>query len=204
MAVNTETLQSIQRAGSALRDAHHLLAQEVSQQARQVSEAMSSDPFNIASDEQFESWKTVARMARSIAAMEEQLKGVYFAAADLHGGRTLSQPLALGFETPSDRVIDAEASKPSVPRARKVSKAAGPAKVADAPQKSARPLRGNAAAALAFFKTRLNHTEFQRVTHPEVVSGASIALGSVGFAIASLKSRGLLEEGGRGEYRLMG
>lgn len=203
MAISSETLNSIQRAGSALLDAQQRLAEEVGQQARQVSEAMAADPFNIASDDQFESWKTMARMARSIGAMEEQLRSIYFAAVELHGGKRLAQPLALGLDPVSqEHVIDAEGPAPTASRRRKASKQSSDASAPGVVGLTSR-LRGNAAAALSFLKTRLGTSGFERVTHAELASGATIALGSVGFALASLKSKGLLAEGERGHYRLL-
>lgn len=200
--MNFDTLQSIQRAGTALHEAQTMLTEEVKRQAAQVTDVLTADPFNIASDSQFESWKAVARMAQSLAAMEEQMKKVYYAAADLLGGKRLAQPqlLALAGESTHD-VID-EPPATALKKARRT-KQPSLAKATGAPPTAKRKLKGNAADALEFFKTRLDSEKFVRVTHHEIVEGASIALGSVGFAISSLKTKGFIAEGDKGHYRLL-
>lgn len=194
--MNTDTLQSIQRAGTALHEAHAMLTEEVKRQAAGVAHVLSADPFNIASDAQFESWKAVARMAQSLDAMEEQMKKVYYAAADLLRGKGLTHPLLLALQhEPMHEVIDAPPA-PAVKKTKQKSAATG----TGAPMTAASKLRGNAVGALAFFKSRLDSEDFVRVTHLELAEGASIALGSVGFAIASLKSKGFIAEGEKGRY----
>lgn len=201
--MNLDTIESIQRAGTALHSAQALLAEEAARQSQRVNASIEGDPFNVSADSEFEYWKGIARMSQSVAMMEEQLKKIYFAAVNLHAGKGFGQVPALSLTPRTDsQVIDAQAPTNG--------NASRPARVKRS-QPKAMPLptpvgvgtiKGGASKAFGFLKTKLLSERFTRVTFAEIGESAKMPQGSISFAIHSLKSKGLIEEGEKGHYRL--
>lgn len=195
--MKSETIAGIQQAGAALHNASQLLIQEVEMQQARVREALAADAFNISTDVHFDDWKSLARMAQVVAAMEEQLKQIYFAAMGVGHGKPFGEkPLLSTVPAAAQDVVDVPARRVArTGRQRHIASQSG--------QDNAVGLKGNAGKILAFLKTKVSREGFTRVTHAELAAGVPLAVGSVGFAIGSLKSKGLLEEGDKGHYRLL-
>lgn len=195
-----ETVAQIQRAGTALHRAQQMLASEAGVQEIRVKELMSSDAFDLSSDDQFEHWKLLARMAQTVQSMEEQLKQIYLAAERMGGDRSFSLPGSLDLAPSLGHVvIDAEVrgpqpvTKPSEQSGKRPKKR---------PELSLRRPQGNAAKTLKFMQRHLNSKDFKRVTHAELSESVPLSLGSVGAAVSALLKLRLLEEGAKGHYKL--
>lgn len=211
--IDATTIGKIQVAGAALHDAQSALADEGQRVAERVREALGQDAFSVSNDQLFEQWKTVSRMAQALAAMETQLKDVYFAAVELGtvGGKSvpssaaprlaLASPLARGVRSGDvvDVVMDDARNAPRKSSGRRAARGAASSTSTATPEPQ---LKGNTASAWAFLRTRLDRDQFTRWTHAELSSGVPLALGSVGAAIGNLIAKGLLVEGERGSYRL--
>jgi len=212
MSISPEAVSAIQRAGQAIHEAQQSLATETSEHASRVAQAISSNAFGAENDAYFVHWKSVARMAQSMLAIEEQLKQMFFSAGEIamngNGSASRSRkPLQLA----ASHVIDAvdvtpqraprQLKKKRMVRARASAKAA-PGVPSRRSQVSNSGLKGNAGRVLDFLQTKIGKEAFGRVTHAEIASGAPVPTGSVGAAISALVSKGLLVEGNRGEYRL--
>jgi hypothetical protein len=205
------TTAAIQRAGQAIQEAHLALVNETNACAAQVAQALDGDAFNLDNDARFEQWKTVARMAQTLEAMNEQLKQLYLAAGDVAMGASSSTStkrlrLAPAREVATDVVEVAVSKKAPRKNARKQGRAKSKPASAPASTRSAvaaSGLKGNAGRVLDFLLTKLDKEQFARVTHAEISEGAPVPLGSVGAAIVGLAKGGHLEEGDRGSYRLL-
>lgn len=195
-----ETVAQIQRTGTALHRAQQMLASEASVQEIRVKELMSSDAFDLSSDDHFEHWKLLARMAQSVQLMEEQLKQIYIAAERMGGDRTFSLPGSLDLSPALGHVvIDAEVRGPQPVTKQSEQSGKRPKK---RPELSLRRPQGNAAKTLKFLQRHLNSKDYKRVTHAEISESVPLSLGSVGAAVSALLKLRLLEEGAKGHYKL--
>ncbi len=202
MSITPDTMAAIQQAGQALDSARAALQHASQQQSARVAEALGANPFGLENDAHFEHWKSIARMAQAVQAMEEQMKTIFQTAGEIAFSRPAPgqaartrQPLRLPAAGAMEIVEPVSDAVPA--RARR----GGPAKAAAPVAKPTAP-KGNAARVLAYLSSSLNRRGFRRVTHGEIVSGAGIPMGSVGAALAKLQQRGLLREGERGCYQL--
>ncbi len=191
------TIANIQQAGAWLRDAAQSLAKEASIRQARVTEVLASDAFNAATDAHFDDWKSVARIAQTVTALELQLKQVYLVAMGVGSEMPFKEtPLLASSSTSSVDIVDVPVRKAKrTPRARQTA-------VADTGAQAAANLTGNTAKAYAFLKSKVADDGVAHVTQAEISQGASIAEGSVSFAISSLKKKGLVDESERGHYRL--
>lgn len=195
MSITPDTIAAIQHAGQALDSARAALQQASQQQSARVAEALGANPFGLENDAHFEHWKSIARMAQALQAMEEQMKTIFQTASEIAFSRPMPgsvartrQPLRL----PAAGAIEiVEPVAEAVPaRGRRVAQAKPAA------------AKGNAARVQAYLSSTLNRRGFKRLTHGEIAAGAGIPMGSVGAALAKLQQRGLLREGDRGCYQL--
>lgn len=211
MSITPDTIAAIQHAGQALDSARAALQQASQQQSARVAEALSDNPFGLENDAHFEHWKSIARMAQALQAMEEQMKTIFQTASEIAFSRPVPgqsartrQPLrlpsagALEIVEPVADAVPAKGRRGG--RAKAVTQAA--AKPARAAKGQPAAPKGNAARVLAYLSASLNRRGFKRVTHGEIVAGAGIPMGSVGAALAGLQRRGLVREGERGCYQL--
>ena len=83
MSLNKELLATLQTAGAAVFDADTQLKLAVKRYGERVHAAVGSNPFHLGNDTLFENWKTVARLSKTVAAMEEDLRNVYQMAGEL-------------------------------------------------------------------------------------------------------------------------
>lgn len=208
--MNTRTIETIQRAGAALFEAQQLLAADLQKQNAKVVESLASRAFGIEPDHEFENWKALARIAQSLATMEEHLKKVYATAVGLHVGTPVANVLSIGFQKQphaAGEVIDMPvpklSRKPRSARARPASRPAADLDVASpSPGKKALALRGNAAQVFEYLVGAVDADGLIHATHANIHSATKVPLGSLNFSIATLKSKGRIEEVGRGLYRL--
>ena len=75
---------AIQQAGAAVSNADAALKFAVNDYAERVKAAMADNPYNLGNDGMFENWKVVSRLSQIMVGIEEELKQVYFVAADLN------------------------------------------------------------------------------------------------------------------------
>lgn len=211
MSISAQTMATIQQAGQALDAARAALQDASQQQSARVAEALGANPFGVENDAHFEHWKTIARMAQAVQAMEEQMKTIYQTAGEMALAAPVTsastrQPLRLPRQDVVE-VVEPVADVQTV-RARRAPRAKAPAAApvrADigAATGAVPAPKGNAARVLQFLRTHLRRRGFTRVTHVEIVDATGIPLGSVGAALLGLKNRGLLVEGERGSYQLV-
>ena len=90
MSLSNTTLSAIQQAGAAVFNADAALKIAVNDYAERVKAAMADNPCHLGNDAMFENWKVVSRLSQTMAGIEEELKRVYFVAADLN---SKDQPL---------------------------------------------------------------------------------------------------------------
>ena len=83
MSLNKELLATIQKAGAAVFDADAQLKLAVRSYGERVHAAVGSNPFHLGNDTLFENWKMFARLSKTVAAMEEDLRHVYRVVGEL-------------------------------------------------------------------------------------------------------------------------
>lgn len=81
MSLSSSTLSAIQKAGAAAFAADAKLKSAVKEYADRVNAAIGSNPYALGNDALFENWKTVARLSKTIAGIEEEIKKVFQVAA---------------------------------------------------------------------------------------------------------------------------
>ena len=83
MSISTSTLNAIQKVGAAAFTADDKLKKEVQSYAERVNLAMLKNPYNLGNDALIEGWKVVARLAKSMLGIEEELKNIHRIASEL-------------------------------------------------------------------------------------------------------------------------
>lgn len=83
MTLSISTLSAIQKAGSAAFAADAKLRTALKEYGERVNAAMANNPYSQGNDALFSNWKVVARLSQTLAGIEEELKKVYSAAAEL-------------------------------------------------------------------------------------------------------------------------
>ena len=84
MSLNKELLATIQKAGAAVFDADAQLKLAVKSYGERVHAAVGSNPFHLGNDTLFENWKMIARLSKTVASMEEDLRNVYRMVGELN------------------------------------------------------------------------------------------------------------------------
>lgn len=203
MSLASSTLAAIQQAGAAVYTADADLKQATQSYAERVATAMNQNPFGLGNDALFENWKLVARLSQSMAAIEAELKKMYFLAEDLvNDEASQSSPLpalaAPVSETPTDVV--AKSTTRSGVRRRVADRRVSAARVSAAPVDAKLP--GNAAKLLQHLETMLNSDEYQLIKQTASARAIGIPLGSVSAAIKNLLASGHLIAGAAGGFKL--
>jgi hypothetical protein len=203
MSLASSTLAAIQQAGAAVYTADADLKQATQSYAERVATAMNQNPFGLGNDALFENWKLVARLSQSMAAIEAELKKMYFLAEDLvNDEASQSSPLpalaAPVSETPTDVV--AKSTTRSGVRRRVADRRVSAARVSAAPVGAKLP--GNAAKLLQHLETMLNSDEYQLIKQTASARAIGIPLGSVSAAIKNLLASGHLIAGAAGGFKL--
>ncbi len=150
MSISLSTLTAIQKVGAAAFTAEEKLQKEVQSSAERVNLAMLKNPSNLGNDALIETWKVVARMAKSMMGIEEELKNIHRIATELtqddqpsmRDTLVLAAPVA---KKPKAKKIDAVVTTVKVKTQAKAKKAA-PAKpvVVAAPVKAAKKVAADA------------------------------------------------------------
>jgi hypothetical protein len=83
MSFSPSTLSAIQQAGQSLHSAGQDVADAVRAQAERMVATVASQPFDPESDDSYAMFRTMARMAHDLQALEEQLKYLYMTAAEM-------------------------------------------------------------------------------------------------------------------------
>jgi len=217
MAVTQATLAAIQQAGQSIDAARVALAEAVAGHAQRVMAAVAEQPFSVDNDKLFAHWKTTARLAQEVQAIEAQFKTLYETALGLAvpetpvltalapatSSRRAAGRSTYGLDTSSAE--DVEVKSGPKPATRKVKRARGAAAPARKPASGASPdaiaLSANDAKLLDFLKTALNRRSWQRMPQSAMAQGAGLPLGSVGLALRRLLAGGHVIEGEKGRYK---
>jgi hypothetical protein len=83
MSISLSTLTAIQKVGAAAFTAEEKLKKEVQNYAERVNLAMLKNPSHLGNDALIETWKVVARLAKSMMGIEEELKNIHRIATEL-------------------------------------------------------------------------------------------------------------------------
>ena len=211
MPLNPQILTLLQTAGQSLYDADLALQATVTEYGDSVKSAMKANPFDLGNDERFEEWKTIARLSKAVAQIEDELKKVYGVANVWTSVGTLSSAKATAialpsFTAPSDLevllpvdatdVIDKRQRKKTEKVSRKVTSWATGSK------NQVGSLRGNTAKLLATLQSQLTPTSFTKLNRTNLALEIGFPKGSIGASFTKLKELGYLEEDGHGGLRL--
>jgi hypothetical protein len=114
MSLSNSTLSAIQKAGAAVFAADVKIKNEVKDYAERANAAIAANPYNPGNDPLFASWKVVARLAQTIAGLEEEIRKVYDAALELSEDEPASvvraPKLSLPVAAPAAPIVAVEAS----------------------------------------------------------------------------------------------
>jgi hypothetical protein len=208
MSISPSTLLALQKAGEGLHAARQAFAQEVQSNAGRVVGIVASEPFSAEADRAFTQLRAAARMAHELQSIEEQLKTMYGAAAEMtqpetpvivalpdHGRRSRAHHGAENFDDAQDVVVKPAPQRQS-PRAKPLRKRTKQA--ATQPQR----LSSNDEKVLVHLKKVLDRRSWVALTQGTIAHGVGIPLGSVGLAMRRLVAAEAVRERGKGSYRL--
>lgn len=207
MSLDQELLATLQKAGAAVFEADAQLKLAVKSYGERVHAAVGSNPFHLGNDTLFENWKLVARLSKTVAAMEEDLRNVYRIAGALSDVEpslpelmpALSAPAPQApAETVSPLAADSRLTATDVKIKRKKRVAAakpGPA--------SASPLPGNAERLLKHLRYVLKTKGFAPVKQTAVAKATGIPLGSMTASLKRLVAAGRLQANDAGQFKLV-
>lgn len=85
MSLSSSTLSAIQKTGAAAFTADEKLKNAVKEYAERVHEAIATNPYNLGNDALIEDWKTVARLSKTMAGIEAEIKNIFQVATELTG-----------------------------------------------------------------------------------------------------------------------
>ncbi len=205
MSISPSTLLALQQAGERLNAARQAFAQEVQSHAAHMVGIVASEPFGTEADRAYAQLRAIARLAHELQAMEEQLKTMYGAAAEMvrpetpvlvalpeRGRRSRIRQNDTDNEGAEDAVV-----KPAPQR---------PSRAAKARQKEAAPpsqhMSRNDERVLQHLKKVLDRRSWKPLTQASIAQGAGIPPGSVGLAMRRLLAKEAIREGNKGSYRL--
>jgi hypothetical protein len=207
MSLNKELLATIQKAGAAVFDADAQLKLAVQSYGEHVHAAVGSNPFHLGNDTLFENWKMVARLSKTVAAMEKYLRKVYQMVGDLSyvepslptmmpallaPSPAASAPSEAAFVTDSSLA----ASDVKIKRKKRIS-AAKPGPV------SATPLPRNAARLLKHLRYVLKTKGFETINQTAVAKATGIPLGSMTASLKRLLAAGHVQANDSGMFKLV-
>ena len=220
MSLNKELLATIQKAGAAVFDADAQLKLAVKSYGERVHTAVGSNPFHLGNDTLFENWKMVARLSKTVAAMEEDLRKVYQMVGDLSDVEPSLPDMMPALSAPapevsatSDAPLVADSSlaatdvkikrKKRIPAAKPATSKAR-AKTATKPSPVlAAPLPKNAARLLKHLSYVLSTKGFATVNQTTVSRATGIPLGSMTASLKRLVAAGFLQANHSGMFKLV-
>lgn len=101
MSLSSSTLSAIQKTGAAAFTADERLKNAVNEYAERVHAAMATNPYNLGNDALIEDWKTVARLSKTMAGIEVEIKKIFQVATELTGEDQLSVVRTPALATPT-------------------------------------------------------------------------------------------------------
>ena len=207
MSLNKELLATIQKAGAAVFDADTQLKLAVKRYGERVQAAVGSNPFHLGNDTLFENWKMVARLSKTVAAMEEDLRKVYQMAGELSDVEPSLPDMMPALSAPTPEA-SAKASPPlvadsslaatdvKIKRKRRIP-AAKPSPVL------ATPLPENAARLLKHLRYVLKTKGFAPVNQTAVAKATGIPMGSMTASLKRLVATGHVQTNDAGMFKLV-
>lgn len=207
MSLTKELLATLQTAGAAVFDADAQLKLAVKRYGERVHAAVGSNPFHLGNDTLFENWKTVARLSKTVAAMEEDLRNVYQMAGELSDVEpslpdlmpALSAPApAASAQAASPLVADSSLAATDVKIKRKKRIA-----VAKPGPVLATPLPKNAARLLKHLRYILKTKSFAPISQTAVAKATGIPLGSMTASLRRLVAAGQVQANDSGMFKLV-
>lgn len=207
MSLNKELLATIQKAGAAVFDADTQLKLAVKRYGERVQAAVGSNPFHLGNDTLFENWKMVARLSKTVAAMEEDLRKVYQMAGELSDVEPSLSDMMPALSAPAPEA-SAKASSPLVAdsslaatdvkiKRKKRIPAAKPGPVL------ATPLPENAARLLKHLRYVLKTKGFAPVNQTAVAKATGIPMGSMTASLKRLVAEGHVQTNDAGMFKLV-
>ena len=177
MTVPSKILSAIQKTGQTVYDAQRDVAAFASEQSRGLRKAISRKDASPAEvDATFAAWKAYVQLSQDLKEVNDRLAALYAAASKVSSAS--KGPAATGTKAK-----------------RKTRRAATPVEPPT--------LRGNNAKLLSYLSGMINRETFTGVTQALMAEGAAIPLGSVAYSVGRLIKMGVIEEGLRGEYKLI-
>ena len=214
MSLSSTALSAIQHAGAAIFAADAELKNASNEYAERVHAAMVSNPFGLGNDVLFENWKRVARLAQTMAGIEQELKKVYQQAVDLTGDDAPATGAVPALAAPAARATDDNDLTPTDVRVKRRRNAAKPAvratparpmptrrQPAHAPVAGA-ALSSNPAKLLQHLQQVLNADTFTNISQTASAQATGIPLGSMTAAIKKLVELGRIVAGPAGSFKL--
>ena len=169
---------------------------------------VASEPFSSEADRAYAQLRAVARMAHELQSIEEQLKTMYGAAAEImqpetpvivalpdRGRHSRARQGAESLDEAEDVVVKSAPHRQS-PKAKPLRKRTKD--TASQPQR----LSSNDEKVLAHLQKVLDRRSWVTLTQGTIAQGAGIPLGSVGLAMRRLVAAKAVRERGKGSYRL--
>lgn len=183
MALPTRVLAAIQTAGASMSDADIALKEILQGYGDKVAQGMGSNPFDIANDAMFEEWKAIARVSQSVARIEQDLRQVYAAVAQMMDSKRIAAPVIarIGLES---AVMSSQET------------------VTDAVVKSPRPMQSNSKAVLSNLISLLNTHSFTKVNISELAKASAVPQGSMAATLRRLARDRYIVDGGNANYKL--
>lgn len=207
MSQNKELLATIQKAGAAVFDADTQLKLAVKSYGERVHAAVGSNPFHLGNDTLFENWKMVARLSKTVAAMEEDLRKVYQMVGDLSDVEPPLPDLMPALSAPTADA-SAKADVPLVADSRlaatdvKIKRKKGIPAAKPGPV-LATPLPQNAARLLKHLRYVLKTKGFAIVNQTAVAKATGIPLGSMTASLKRLVAAGYVQANESGMFKLV-
>ncbi len=232
MPQNKELPATIQKAGAAVFDADAQLKLAVRNYGERVHAAVGANPFYLGNDTLFENWKMVARLSKTVASMEEDLRNVYRMIGELSDVEpslpimvpALSAPSPEAFSTSDapvvadislaatdvkikrkEKVHPAKLARSNAPVAVRVKTATKPqAKPSQTQRRSvvATPVSGNAAKLLQHLGAVLSSKGFASINQTAVSKATGIPLGSMTASLKRLVASGHVQANHAGMFKL--
>lgn len=183
MTIPAQVVGAIQRAGEAVYGAHAALTEASQAQAGRVTEAMTTNPFGLENDALYYRWKTLARLAQELEAMEQQLRSIHETASSFGADEIVVSHVPL--------LAAPETVKP--PRGRQLVKQEAPRLKHD----------GNDSKVMAYLATVLTPDTYGRIVLSRVAKAAGIPGGSIARSMKNLVDLQRIAAGKKGWFKLI-
>ncbi len=203
MALASETLAAIQKAGQALHDAATEVNHSLKAHAAQVVTSVATEPFDAKTDQSLVELKQLAKFSHELTGLEQHLRTLYATATALAhpameligGGASRRKVLQIGVEA----VAAQDVQPKDVPRPKASVKGGRKAK---GRKSRAASLTPNDEKLWGYLQSALSSGALTTITGSVMAAGSGLPLGSVGISLSKLIQTGAVVKGGRGAYRL--